>query len=116
MLGLVVGAGLVITDSGGLQEETTFLGVPCVTVRPNTERPITCNHGTNRLVPLRADAILTAAEQAITRRAPARPVIERWDGHAAERIVRVLCDGARFDDALDGVTLAVSVGEPVTAA
>ena len=115
MLGLVVGAGLVITDSGGLQEETTFLGVPCVTVRPNTERPITCNHGTNRLVPLRADAILAAAEQAITRRAPARPVIERWDGHAAERIVRVLCDGARFDDALDGVTPAVSVGEPVTA-
>jgi len=51
MLSLVESAGLVITDSGGLQEETTFLGVPCITVRPNTERPITCEQGTNRLAP-----------------------------------------------------------------
>src|SRR5207244_3174203 len=93
MLGLVVGAGLVITDSGGLQEETTFLGVPCVTVRPNTERPVTCTHGTNRLVAPRRDAMLGAVERAVARRSPARPLIERWDGHAAERIVRVLCDG-----------------------
>ena len=98
MLGLVAGAALVITDSGGLQEETTFLGVPCLTVRPNTERPITCAPGTNRLVPPRPDVILAAAERAVARRSPARPVIERWDGRAAERIVGVLCDHQRLDD------------------
>src|SRR6266702_2650013 len=97
MLGLVASAALVITDSGGLQEETTFLGVPCLTVRPNTERPITCAHGTNRLVPPRRQAILAAADRALARRPPVRPVLERWDGHAAERIVRVACDGERFD-------------------
>jgi UDP-N-acetylglucosamine 2-epimerase (non-hydrolysing) len=104
MLGLVAGAGLVVTDSGGLQEETTFLGVPCLTVRSSTERPITCTHGTNRLVPPRRDAIVAAAERALARRSPARPVIERWDGRAAERIVRVLCDGERFE--LDGAVAA----------
>ncbi len=96
MLGLVSGAALVVTDSGGLQEETSFLGVPCLTVRPNTERPITCTHGTNHLVLPQRDAILAAAERALSRRSPARPVIERWDGRAAERIVRVVCDGERF--------------------
>ena len=100
MLGLVAGAALVVTDSGGLQEETSFLGVPCLTVRPNTERPITCTHGTNRLVLPQREAILAAAERALARRSPARPVIERWDGHAAERIVRVVCDGEFFP--LDG--------------
>ena len=97
MLGLVAGAQLVITDSGGLQEETTFLGVPCVTVRPNTERPVTCTHGTNRLVAPRRDVMLNAVDRAVARRSPARPVIERWDGRAAERIVRVLCDGELVD-------------------
>jgi len=116
MLGLVAGAALVITDSGGLQEETTFLGVPCITVRPNTERPITCDHGTNRLVALRPVAILAAAERAIARRSPARPLIERWDGRAAERIVRVLCDNARFDDAFDTITPPAAVVEPLSAA
>ena len=67
--------------------------MPCVTVRPNTERPVTCTHGTNRLVAPRRDALLGAVERAVARRSPARPLIERWDGHAAERIVRVLCDG-----------------------
>src|SRR5439155_1640188 len=97
MLGVVAGAGVVVTDSGGLQEETTFLGVPCLTVRPNTERPITCTHGTNRLVLPQRGAILAAAERALARRSPARPLIERWDGHAAERIVRVVCDDECFD-------------------
>jgi UDP-N-acetylglucosamine 2-epimerase (non-hydrolysing) len=96
MLGLVREAGLVVTDSGGLQEETTFLGVPCVTVRPNTERPITCTHGTNRLVAPERAAILAAARAARSAAASHRP-IERWDGKTAERIVAVLCDGARFD-------------------
>ena len=97
MLSLVTGAELVITDSGGLQEETTFLGVPCLTVRPNTERPITCLHGTNQLVAARCDAILAAVARARRRRSPARPVIERWDGRTAERIARVVCDGVRYD-------------------
>jgi UDP-N-acetylglucosamine 2-epimerase (non-hydrolysing) len=97
MLGLVARAQLVVTDSGGLQEETTFLGVPCLTVRSNTERPITCVHGTNRLVSPRCDAILAAADRAVTRRSPARPVIERWDGRTAERIAHVICEDARFD-------------------
>jgi len=108
MLSLVAGSALVVTDSGGLQEETTFLGVPCITVRPNTERPITCTHGTNRLVLPRRDAVLAAADRALARRSPARPVIERWDGHAAERIVAVVCDDARFD--VDGA--AESLASP----
>ena len=108
MLSLVAGSARVVTDSGGLQEETTFLGVPCITVRPNTERPITCTHGTNRLVLPRRDAVLAAAERALARRSPARPVIERWDGHAAERIVAVVCDDARFD--VDGA--AESLASP----
>ncbi len=97
MLGLVSDAGLVITDSGGLQEETSWLGVPCVTVRPNTERPITCAVGTNRLVAPRRDAIQDAARDAVAQRPAAPPVIDRWDGHTGERIAAVLCDGARFD-------------------
>ncbi len=104
MLSLVANAGLVVTDSGGLQEETSFLGVPCLTVRPNTERPITCTHGTNRLVQPQRDAILAAAERALGRRSPARPVIERWDGQAAARIAQVVCDGERFE--LDGALAA----------
>ncbi len=97
MLSLVASAELVITDSGGLQEETTFLGVPCLTVRANTERPVTCLHGTNRLVAPRWEAILAAAARARHGRSPARPVIERWDGRTAERIARVLCEGVRYD-------------------
>ncbi|HWC75451.1 MAG TPA: UDP-N-acetylglucosamine 2-epimerase (non-hydrolyzing) [Gemmatimonadales bacterium] len=97
MLSLVLGSDLVITDSGGLQEETTFLGVPCLTVRPNTERPITCSEGTNRLVAARRDALVDAARQVNRSGRSAPPTIERWDGFAARRIAAVLCDDARFD-------------------
>jgi UDP-N-acetylglucosamine 2-epimerase (non-hydrolysing) len=87
MLDLVDGAFAVVTDSGGLQEETTALGVPCFTVRENTERPITITEGTNRLVPNPAD--LPALLRAVARVAnPRRP--EGWDGHAGERIVAAL--------------------------
>src|SRR5437867_3998820 len=96
-LSLVASAGLVITDSGGLQEETTYLGVPCLTVRPNTERPITCRLGTNRLVAAERDAILAAARDGAETRARPRVPIERWDGRAAERIIQVVCEGKRFD-------------------
>ena len=88
-LSLVSGATLVATDSGGIQEETTILGIPCLTVRPNTERPITISHGTNRLVEPEA---LPGAARAIldgSARFPAdRPPL--WDGHAGERIAEVL--------------------------
>jgi len=97
MLGLTLGAGLVITDSGGVQEETTYLGVPCLTVRPNTERPITCIRGTNRLVAANRAAIIAAAHERWGRYSPDGCAIERWDGHTAERIAAVVCDGERFD-------------------
>jgi UDP-N-acetylglucosamine 2-epimerase (non-hydrolysing) len=84
MLDLVESAGVIITDSGGLQEETTALGVPCLTVRENTERPITVTEGTNRLVPDPAELF----DLAVAARRPASaPRPEGWDGHAAERIV-----------------------------
>lgn len=97
MLGLIWEADLVITDSGGLQEETTWLGVPCVTVRPTTERPITCIAGTNRLVAPRREAITVAASDARNGRPAKPPVLERWDGSTGERIAAVLCAGTRFD-------------------
>ena len=97
MLGLVAAAGLVITDSGGLQEETSFLGVPCLTLRHNTERPITCSAGTNELVAPVGAAMLNGARRALGRTGPrVRPVIEKWDGRAAERIAEVLCEGVQY--------------------
>jgi UDP-N-acetylglucosamine 2-epimerase (non-hydrolysing) len=84
-------ARLVLTDSGGIQEETTVLGIPCLTLRPNTERPITIAQGTNRLVGTDPATILAAAASALA--APQRespPRIELWDGRAAERIAAVL--------------------------
>ncbi len=90
---LVDRATLVLTDSGGLQEETTVLGVPCLTARPNTERPVTITEGTNRLVPS-SRAGINAAVGEVLRRLGAggfragRP--EGWDGLAGERIVALL--------------------------
>ncbi len=91
MLDLVEHAFAVVTDSGGLQEETTALGVPCLTVRPNTERPITISEGTNRLVPDPADLL---AELRQVRRPIITPRPEGWDGHAGERVISTL---ARHD-------------------
>lgn len=89
MLDLVEGAFAVITDSGGLQEETTALGVPCFTVRQNTERPVTITEGTNQLVPdpARLAALVRGASRSRVARRP-----DGWDGRAAERIVRALTD------------------------
>ena len=85
-------ASLVITDSGGVQEETSYMGIPCLTVRENTERPITITNGTNRLVKPTKLTILTAAT-VVLEQLPQRvdnPVLELWDGKAAERIVHYL--------------------------
>jgi len=89
MLDLVDGAFAVVTDSGGLQEETTALGIPCFTVRENTERPVTITEGTNRLVPNPED--LPGAVRGAERPAnPKRP--EGWDGRAGERVISALRD------------------------
>lgn len=93
MLSLVDGAAVVLTDSGGLQEETTALGVPCVTLREQTERPVTVTQGTNRLAPwpLTAEGVHAAVGRALAEgRRPAGGGPEGWDGRAAERIVEAL--------------------------
>jgi UDP-N-acetylglucosamine 2-epimerase (non-hydrolysing) len=86
---LMAHAKLVLTDSGGLQEETTALGIPCVTLRHNTERPITITHGTNVLAGTQKTSIIQHAFCQLTPAVqPNRP--EFWDGHAGERIVKIL--------------------------
>jgi UDP-N-acetylglucosamine 2-epimerase (non-hydrolysing) len=90
---LMSNAALVLTDSGGIQEETTILGVPCMTLRENTERPVTITEGTNRLVHITADNILMHYRQirdgglCSSRRTP-----ELWDGRAAERIAGIISE------------------------
>ncbi|CDH46810.1 non-hydrolyzing UDP-N-acetylglucosamine 2-epimerase [Candidatus Contendibacter odensensis] len=90
MLGLMQRARLVLTDSGGIQEETTALGVPCLTLRENTERPITVTEGTNTVVGIDPERILAAAREVLTGGGKAGRIPECWDGHAAERITAVL--------------------------
>jgi len=80
-------AAAVVTDSGGVQEETTFLGVPCLTVRPNTERPVTITQGTNRLVERNRAAITAAIRAALIDPRHPGKCPEFWDGRTAERIV-----------------------------
>lgn len=86
MMGLLAGATVVLTDSGGLQEETTALGVPCLTLRDNTERPITVEQGTNVLVGRDRDTILGVINEILAGRSKRGSIPEFWDGHAAERI------------------------------
>lgn len=86
-------AKMVLTDSGGLQEETTVLGVPCLTLRDNTERPITCLEGTNIVVGNKQENILAAAQRVISDNHEEVKIPAKWDGHAAERIVAVLLGG-----------------------
>jgi len=86
MLGLLAGARLVLSDSGGLQEETTALGVPCLTLRANTERPITVDQGTNTLVGSDPLAIRQGVDQILSGAGKSGRLPELWDGRAAERI------------------------------
>ncbi|MFH1572046.1 MAG: UDP-N-acetylglucosamine 2-epimerase (non-hydrolyzing) [Gemmatimonadota bacterium] len=94
MLRLQEAARLVLVDSGGIQEETTALGVPCLTMRDNTERPITVTEGTNTLVGADPERIAAAALRAIEGGGKRGRVPELWDGHSAERLVAVLDRGA----------------------
>jgi len=88
-LDLLMHSRLVLTDSGGIQEETTILGVPCVTLRDNTERPVTISEGTNRLAGTSRAGIVAAIAEALA--SPAVPRMpEKWDGRAAERIVEII--------------------------
>jgi len=87
---------VVITDSGGIQEETTFLGVPCLTVRENTERPVTVTLGTNQLVGRDVSKLKRAIEDLMQHAASEKTgrgkltCIPLWDGHAAERIAQII--------------------------
>jgi UDP-N-acetylglucosamine 2-epimerase (non-hydrolysing) len=90
MLGLMKDARLVLTDSGGIQEETTALGVPCITLRNNTERPITVDLGTNTIVGQDAEKILAVFDDVMKNGGKAGRTPEFWDGHAATRIAREL--------------------------
>ncbi len=87
---LMADAGAVLTDSGGIQEETTYLGVPCFTLRDNTERPITVRAGTNTLLGLDPAAIATIPSRLAQRSSTALGPPPLWDGHAAERIAAII--------------------------
>lgn len=89
-LGLQKRAALVVTDSGGIQEETTYLGVPCLTVRDNTERPITVTHGTNRLIGRNPERLRSAIHEVLNRDRSPAAMPPLWDGHASDRIAEVL--------------------------
>ena len=89
-LALTNSARLVLTDSGGIQEETTYLGVPCLTVRPNTERPVTVEIGTNRLVASQRESILEAVKDLFSGHVRKGVCPPLWDGKASERIVEVM--------------------------
>jgi UDP-N-acetylglucosamine 2-epimerase (non-hydrolysing) len=90
MLGLISAARLVMTDSGGLQEETTVVGVPCITLRNNTERPVTVEQGTNTIVGQDRKKILAVVDDVLENGGKSGRIPELWDGKAAERIKQVL--------------------------
>ena len=91
-LSLMAGARLVLTDSGGVQEETSHLGVPCLTLRPNTERPVTVSVGTNTVVGEEIERVLPLVEEVLAGRYKRGQPIPGWDGHAAERVAAALAE------------------------
>lgn len=98
-LKLIAEANLVLTDSGGIQEETTVLNVPCLTLRNNTERPITITHGTNRLAGTRAESILAAYDELKHGPQVRSDPPPLWDGCAAQRIVARLMGNVVIQEA-----------------
>ncbi len=91
-IALIKNAELIITDSGGIQEESTYLGVQCITLRDSTERPITVEVGTNQLLGTDLDKALEAALKVLDGNKKEGKIPEKWEGHAAERIVKILVD------------------------
>jgi len=91
-LKLVSSAKIVLTDSGGIQEETTVLGIPCLTLRENTERPITAEVGTNQIVGTDPARIIKGYRKAVNGWCNKLRTPPLWDGHAAERIVKILLE------------------------
>jgi UDP-N-acetylglucosamine 2-epimerase (non-hydrolysing) len=91
-LKLVKYSRAVITDSGGIQEESTYLGVPCLTIRPNTERPVTITMGTNTLLPLELDEILQYIHQIMAGNYKKGEIPVYWDGNATQRIVEIIAN------------------------
>jgi UDP-N-acetylglucosamine 2-epimerase (non-hydrolysing) len=89
-LQLMSNAKLVLTDSGGIQEETTVLGVPCITLRENTERPITITEGTNHLTGINRNKIFNAVNSTLNSRENNFKIPKLWDGHSAKRIIEIL--------------------------
>lgn len=90
MIFLTQNSKMVLTDSGGLQEETTFLGVPCLTIRKSTERPITVEIGTNKIVGINKNVIVKEANKIIENAVKNRKIPKYWDGKTAERIIRLI--------------------------
>src|SRR5215472_16056519 len=97
-------ARLVLTDSGGIQEETTALGVPCLTLRENTERPITVTEGTNQLVGQNPAKIVAAAREILAGKGKRGQVPHLWDGHAAERIVEIILREVQYVGVNGGIS------------
>jgi UDP-N-acetylglucosamine 2-epimerase (non-hydrolysing) len=85
-MNMVFNCRFAITDSGGIQEETTYLGIPCLTLRPNTERPITVTEGTNRLI--QPEELGSHVHALLENHGPKGKIPELWDGHTAERVVK----------------------------
>jgi UDP-N-acetylglucosamine 2-epimerase (non-hydrolysing) len=108
-LGLMARAKMVLTDSGGIQEETTVLHVPCLTLRDNTERPITCEMGTNILAGTEPSDILRHAQQVLHSPPPQNRVPEKWDGQAGGRIADVLLTWLRLNRTATGPQLTAHV-------
>jgi UDP-N-acetylglucosamine 2-epimerase (non-hydrolysing) len=90
MISLLSGAKFVITDSGGIQEETSFLGVPCLTIRNNTERPITVEIGTNSIIGTKKENIIKSAKKILSGKTKKGKIPDLWDGKVAGRIVKIL--------------------------